>query len=83
MPKWNLVLTCSPTPSFPVPRRWRWRADSPKYVRMIVLIARGTKAPGGVPLAEQRALHRIRDTMFFANGYRFAKWQGKPNFALR
>ena len=50
---------------------------------MIVLIARGTKAPGGVPLAEQRALHRARDTMFFANGYRFAKWQGKPNFALR
>jgi hypothetical protein len=34
------------------------------------------------PLAEWCALHRVRDTMFSANGYRFAKWQGKPNFAL-
>jgi hypothetical protein len=28
---------------------------------------------GMTPLAEQRALHRVRDTMFCANGYRFAK----------
>jgi hypothetical protein len=49
---------------------------------MIVLIARGTKARGVAPLAEWRALHRVRDAMFSANGYRFAKWQGKPNFAL-
>jgi hypothetical protein len=49
---------------------------------MIVLIARGTKARGVAPLAERRALRRVRDTMFSANGYRFAKWQGKPNFAL-
>jgi hypothetical protein len=35
------------------------------------------------PLAGQLALHHVRETMFFANGYRFAKWQGKPNFALR
>jgi hypothetical protein len=34
------------------------------------------------PLAEWRALHRVRDAMFSANGYRFAKWQGKPNFAF-
>jgi hypothetical protein len=34
------------------------------------------------PLAGRRALHRVSDTMFSANGYRFAKWQGKPNFAL-
>jgi hypothetical protein len=27
------------------------------------------------PLAGRRALHRVRDTMFSANGYRFAKWQ--------
>jgi hypothetical protein len=49
---------------------------------MIVLIARGTKARGMTPLAEPRAMHHVRDTMFSANGYRFAKWQGKPNFAL-
>jgi len=40
---------------------------------MIVLIACGIKARGMTPLAEQRALHRVRDTMFSANGYRFAK----------
>jgi hypothetical protein len=49
---------------------------------MIVLIARGPKARGMAPLVEQRAWHRVRDTMFSADGYRFAKWQGKPNFAL-
>jgi hypothetical protein len=37
---------------------------------------------GITPLAEQRALHRVRDTMFSADGYRFAKWQGKPNLAI-
>jgi hypothetical protein len=102
LPKWNLVLTCSPTPSFPegpsFPKAGANRArrttfsQSRKFIDPIghgasrgshclgrdgglravsAVIARGAFDPVRVERAVSLASR--------ADGYRFAKRQGKPN----
>jgi hypothetical protein len=75
-----LVLTCSPTPSFPSPARCRRRASlSKKFLKACSGLHPFFRTLRSMPLVAAW----LRDTILCrcADGYRFAKRQGKPNSA--
>jgi hypothetical protein len=73
-------------PSCSVPRMLR---EPRRASRRGALLSRAVTEPSawcgpGSAVHRQETLHRVRDTMFLrrcADGYRFAKRQGKPNSA--